>query len=1092
MWGLVVGVGGVEVVAGGERVGTRWFVDEAAVGWLEGVGERYRVACEGGGDDGVLLGLGRELYAWLEGDEHRLSRLVEQAPGPFVLEVRGPRRPSPVEWAVLGAPFELLADERGFLAEDRLLRFGVQRRLGDEATAPELGGWRLGVAFMASSPRGVEPVLDFEAEESALLGAVRDANLDVLVDDSGDPHQLRDRLAAASGLQVLHLSCHGFHRRAGGAVEPVLVMEDEFGGRADVDAGRLVGCVTAGEARLVFVSACLSAADAGVDGGGRLVASSLASGLVQAGVPSVVGWDGSVADASATRFAAQVYAGLARREPVAVAVGEAVRSLLGSGVPAVRSGWHLARVWVGPSGGGPLVDGARKRAMVPATHGHVTFLDKKSSQVPVASYEMFVGRRRQVQQSLRALSQGTRSGVVLHGMGRSGKSSLAARIANRRSDLALAVVFGHYDAVSVLDAIGEAVKGSVAASDLVERALTVVRDDPSRLEGVLIGLLTGPCQQADDQGRPLLLVLDDLEQILEPGDGAVRRVDAAHAPVIGAVVRAFDPVLTDSRLLITSRFEFVVDDAQRRLAWVPLPPMSDVDRRKLRTRQVQAAAAEGRAAGTLSDRGGLVARAVTIARGNPGLQDLLVSRLVLSPVADVAAAAETLGEMERWLEGGDLPGTAEVRAFLEGLAIDALLEQAGSDGRDLARSLTVFALPVPVGVAETVAEAVGGSVDRLRGLGLLDVFDDVVDHQRQAVAVNQLAAGRLTPLSDAEQTAVVTVAAGPLFEAWGGADGHRRRPRQADAVLTVLALAADDPTIVATCAADALKALEAGPASNNLAVAQAAIGCLDRAGRPVPLPLLLGAIEVADRAGEGAQIDRLLERADSAADRDEQDPVLVAAVHHKQGQRQFRTGDLDSAQRHYEQARELLTQVATDREVAILAGQIADILQARGELDEALRIRREDELPVYQRLGDIRSEAITKGQIADILQAVGDPEAAAQLQQERLQVNRGLGDADGVAAALWDLAQLDLARSDLEAAAPKVAEAYPIVVSMGRLDGIAVIGTAFGQLLIAAGQRTEGLEVLRHSREAFEQLGDAESARQIADLVGQIERSNDE
>jgi hypothetical protein len=30
-------------------------------------------------------------------------------------------------------------------------------------------------------------------------------------------------------------------------------------------------------------------------------------------------------------------------------------------------------------------------------------------------------------------------------------------------------------------------------------------------------------------------------------------------------------------------------------------------------------------------------------------------------------------------------------------------------------------------------------------------------------------------------------------------------------------------------------------------------------------------------------------------------------------------------------------------------GQIADILQARGELDEAVRIRREEELPVYER-----------------------------------------------------------------------------------------------------------------------------------------------
>src|SRR3712207_7252637 len=45
-------------------------------------------------------------------------------------------------------------------------------------------------------------------------------------------------------------------------------------------------------------------------------------------------------------------------------------------------------------------------------------------------------------------------------------------------------------------------------------------------------------------------------------------------------------------------------------------------------------------------------------------------------------------------------------------------------------------------------------------------------------------------------------------------------------------------------------------------------------------------------------------------------------------------------------------------EAAITRGKIADILQARGELDEALRIRREEELPVYERLGDVRSAAV--------------------------------------------------------------------------------------------------------------------------------------
>ena len=59
------------------------------------------------------------------------------------------------------------------------------------------------------------------------------------------------------------------------------------------------------------------------------------------------------------------------------------------------------------------------------------------------------------------------------------------------------------------------------------------------------------------------------------------------------------------------------------------------------------------------------------------------------------------------------------------------------------------------------------------------------------------------------------------------------------------------------------------------------------------------------------------------------------------------------------------------RAKAITMGKIAGILQARGQLDEALRIHQEEALPVYERLGDVHAKAFTMGRIADILQARG-------------------------------------------------------------------------------------------------------------------------
>ena len=98
-----------------------------------------------------------------------------------------------------------------------------------------------------------------------------------------------------------------------------------------------------------------------------MVAHSLATALVAAGMPAVIGWDGSVDDRAATMFAQRLYRGLADRADLAVAVGDARRVLLESGDPAVRADWHLARLWLGPAGGGSLVAGTR-RAVAGARH----------------------------------------------------------------------------------------------------------------------------------------------------------------------------------------------------------------------------------------------------------------------------------------------------------------------------------------------------------------------------------------------------------------------------------------------------------------------------------------------------------------------------------------------------------------------------------------------------------------------------------------------------------------------------------------------------------------------------------------------------
>jgi tetratricopeptide (TPR) repeat protein len=174
------------------------------------------------------------------------------------------------------------------------------------------------------------------------------------------------------------------------------------------------------------------------------------------------------------------------------------------------------------------------------------------------------------------------------------------------------------------------------------------------------------------------------------------------------------------------------------------------------------------------------------------------------------------------------------------------------------------------------------------------------------------------------------------------------------------------------------------------------------------------------------------------------------------------------------------------RERAVTMGRIADILYRRGDLDEALRIRQQEELPVYERLGDVRERALAMGKIADILLQKGDPIAARHLQEERLETHQQMADSDGTANALWNLAQIDLAERKIGDAVPRIVEAYNINSKLGRADGIAVVGMVLGQILAAGGQLEAARLVLQRSAEMFLKLGQEKHAEEAEDLIRQL------
>ncbi|MBO3741914.1 tetratricopeptide repeat protein [Actinoplanes flavus] len=1105
--GLLLGAAGFEVLVGGEPVGGHRKLDAADVELLQGVAGRYVEAIRARADDAVFVGLGRELFGWLDGGGEMVSARWERATAPMVFEVRAPQSPSAAVWAVLRAPWEVLADQNGFLAADGLRRFEVVRRLGTPTAAPPLDDLRLGLMFMASAPRG-QHELDFEAEESAILTAVGDTRMDLVVEDTGDPEQLGPRWADLGGLPVLHLSCHGVNNwrtSPDGPRVPVLMMEDEVGDGRAVTAAELIRRLSP-MPRLMVVSACLTATAADADGhppggpdhrspgtpddGGAApgeVAHSLSTGLVRAGVPAVIGWDGSVTDGAATVFAQHLYEQLGLRQELAAAVGDARRELMACEHPRLRADWHLARIWLGPSGGGPLVAGTRKRQLMPALHGTKTFLDLKRRHVPVATAEMFVGRRREMRRALRVLRGGDRAGVLLHGQGRLGKSSLAARLADRFTDHAVAVVFGDYTAMGVLDAIATAVEDNPAARSLIEKRRAEVRDQPEALRWVLVDLLSGPCAQTgEDLQRPLLLIIDDLERILESRPDAPHQVAAGYAPVLTAVLHAFDPGRSDSRVVLTSRFVFTLDGLHQRLEPVQLAPLSEVAQQKLAVRQRAVPPEQVR-----ESRAGLAARAVAVSRGNPGLQDLIALRLVYSPQVDPARAELAVTEIESYLDRGDLPADTEVRAFVENLALDALIEQAGPAHIALLRALTLFELPMPAPVVDRLQTRTAGSVGRLRDLGLVDTFPDAHLQGETATAVNALAAGRLTPLTATERTEIATEVVPVLLAAWGGPEGQPHWGPDLDVQLTRLALLADDPATIALCAAYAVQALLAGPAAKALALGQQAIGVLERHSLPVPLLLLRRAAEAAQTSGDGDTAAAFFDRATTEASRagTAADPLDQARIKAEHAYFLTTRGELERAEQLLYQARDMFTVGGSEREVALVWGRIADLRYRRGDYDEALRIYQEVELPVYERIGDARSAASTWGNIANIVLRRGDYDEALRIRKDvALPVYERLGDTRFIALTWGTIADIRYDQGEYDEALRIREEVeLPVYERLGDTHAIALTWGTIADIRYRRGDYEESLRI-RHEIElpAYERIGDTRSTAitwgKIADI----------
>jgi hypothetical protein len=711
---------GTDVICRLDSDEVRLPISEPVCELLEGWESRYRATIEHDEPIGSLTEIGREMFGWIDGSGW--AARWRDSPGARWLEIAVDSHEDRRARLLLDLPWEILADKQSLLAADATQPLVVVRRIGRNSGGPPVPPSHsdLAIVFMAASPRG-QTALDFEAEETAILSATERLPVQIVVEESGCGAFLKDRLSLDGPFEVVHISCHGSINRG----VPQLALETPEGDLEPVDPGAFANVLGEDSVPLVFVSACRTAAS---EGG---FTESFVRSLVRSGARNVLGWDGSVYDSDATRFARTFYHELSSYASVPFAAATARRELLQAQLVNASTGrhWHLARVYAGPGGAGQCCERGLGKRRIRKNAGYREFLDKASSRIPVATAKEFVGRRKQAQDILRAFRDADKDGVLIVGMGNIGKSSLAARVANRLPQHHTVIVYERYDALAILDQLVSALPPG-ERHGFEETWRPRVADDGMALTNALEEMLTGPFERA-----PILLIVDDLEQVLEtprPGDERTPVADAPGSPeawrhALTSVLTAFAAADSKSRLLLTSRFDFTLLDGRghdlaERLARVPLLPMDADDRAK------QWRAAESTVGGSAPSDDGvqpLVSRALREAGGNPGLQEILC-RPILSGEITVALAA--LDAVASWRASGEVPDDeSAAQEFFQRVSLETYRHALTDQELKQLQAGTIFSegLPVPVGALEAAGRALGvidppRSLQRLIALGLVD------------------------------------------------------------------------------------------------------------------------------------------------------------------------------------------------------------------------------------------------------------------------------------------------------------------------------------------------------------------------------------
>ncbi|MDJ0636210.1 MAG: GUN4 domain-containing protein [Xenococcaceae cyanobacterium MO_188.B29] len=631
--------------------------------------------------------VGQVLYKWLDGSKRNLQRAINQHRREFIVLAISTSK------NLADLPWEVLHDGESFLVQRRPTTIIPLRWVKDPDEKQltfenEPANRALNLLFMATSPLGIEPELDFEAEERRILEATRRKPLSLIVEESGCLKELVYLVEdyEENYFDVLHLTGHATVKDKDKI--PCFITETEFGEAEYSSAEDIAEDLKYQLPKLIFLSGCRTGES--IDQG---TVPSMAENLLRQGATAVLGWGHKVLDTDATRASATLYQELSAGKTLVEAVALTYQVLLKNHA----RDWHLLRLYVSETIPGALVKrGYNKPVPRPVVE---EFLDPEK-KLRVATRETFVGRRRQLQNCLRTLkTPSEKIGVLIYGMGGLGKSTIASRLCVRLSKDTTLVWWRQIDESSFVNKLADKLRNS--------QQRTAIKESTEELKYRLRDIFE-TLNQPEEQ--PFLLVFDDFEWNLEPREGRYV-LNPQVREVLSALVWAIQETYTNHRIIITCRYDFELDILQS-LYKQPLEAFQKSQLQKYLTRL------ENFDKEKVDEE--LIKRALKLADGNPRLLEWLNKEVLPAEDADLKLSQDEASP-RGWKE--------KIIWELENqpkLQLDETIEK-------LTSYCLVYNIPIPRQALEAVCDSISGykeQLERAIKLGLIEVSPEREESNR--------------------------------------------------------------------------------------------------------------------------------------------------------------------------------------------------------------------------------------------------------------------------------------------------------------------------------------------------------------------------